>query len=288
MAAHDDWSVNEVRLAVQDYMRMLSLELSNQPYNKTAHRRALLEHLPRRSHGSIELKHQNISAILHEIGLFWIPGYKPRGNYQRLLADEVIEWIKRNPEFDHYALSAAEAPAVVPDHWDFTHFEEPKPEPRRKQEQVHESQSRYGSMMKAAGVQRDYIARESRNIALGTAGEELVLKYEQERLSRAGYDRLADKVEHVSRTQGDGLGFDILSFEPSGKERFIEVKTTAFAKETPFFATAREVTFARENFDQYNLYRVFTFKKSPKCFVLKGSIDQHCELDSYSFRCILK
>jgi hypothetical protein len=65
---------------------------------------------------------------------------------------------------------------------------------------------------------------------------ELVLKLEQYRLA-AGLDSLAAKVEHVSRTRGDGLGFDVLSFDEQGKERYIEVKTTAFAKETPFFVS---------------------------------------------------
>jgi len=38
-----------------------------------------------------------------------------------------------------------------------------------------------------------------------------------------GQPILADKVDHVSQSNGDGLGFDVLSYEADGKERFIEV-----------------------------------------------------------------
>ncbi|MGE0082705.1 MAG: hypothetical protein AB7U81_15610, partial [Thiohalomonadaceae bacterium] len=62
MAKH--WSDSEVEAAVEDYFRMLRLELSGQDYNKTEHRHALMEQLDHRSDGSVELKHQNISAVL--------------------------------------------------------------------------------------------------------------------------------------------------------------------------------------------------------------------------------
>jgi hypothetical protein len=135
------------------------------------------------------------------------------------------------------------------------------------------------------GRRHDYAAREARNSSLGKAGEELVVKFEQHRLSKLGRDNLAAKIEHVSKTQGDGLGFDVLSFDADGRERFIEVKTTAFAKETPFFASSSELQFARSNAGQFVLYRLFEFKKQPKCFTLSGQIDEHCTLDPVNYRC---
>jgi len=77
------WSDSEVEAAVADYFRMLRLELTGQKYNKTNHRRALIEQLDNRSEGSVELKHQNISAVLIEMGIPYLDGYKPRFNYQR-------------------------------------------------------------------------------------------------------------------------------------------------------------------------------------------------------------
>lgn len=134
-------------------------------------------------------------------------------------------------------------------------------------------------------MRRDYAAREAQNSSLGLAGEELVFRFERHRLSKAGQDRLAAKVEHVSRTQGDGLGFDILSFDEHGSEQFIEVKTTTFAKETPFFASSSEVRFAQQNSERFALFRLFEFRKSPKCFTLPGAIQDHCALDPMTFRC---
>jgi hypothetical protein len=44
----------------------------------------------------------------------------------------------------------------------------------------------------------------------------------------------------MAAEDGDGAGYDILSFDPSGKERLIEVKTTNGAAKTPFFLTRNE------------------------------------------------
>jgi len=83
------------------------------------------------------------------------------------------------------------------------------------------------------------------------------------------------------------LGFDILSFDADGRERFIEVKTTAYDAETPFFVSPNEVDFSTENAQQYNLYRLFAFRKSPKMFNLQGPIAASCLLDPVSFRATL-
>jgi hypothetical protein len=99
-----------------------------------------------------------------------------------------------------------------------------------------------------------------------------------------GANHLAEKVQHVSQTRGDGLGFDILSFESSGKERFIEVKTTSFGQKTPFFVSANEVRFARQNADQFRLYRLFDFRAAPRLFELDGEIEKHCALDASTYR----
>jgi hypothetical protein len=285
MAAGEDWSPHEVRATVLDYMAMLKFELSGQKYNKTTHRRALLSRLASRSDGAVELKHQNISAVLRDMGQFWIPGYKPRSNYQNILAIEVEAWVTANPEIDHHALAAAEAPAATPEHFDFAAFEVSSPSFRGGSEAgVREMQGSYGEQTRVA-VRRDYAAREARNSSLGQAGEELVVKFEQYRLSKDGRGHLAAKVEHVSKDRGDGLGFDVLSFDSEGNERFIEVKTTAFSKETPFYASASEIRFAQKNAERFSLYRLFEFRKIPKCYTLPGMIENHCALDPISYRC---
>lgn len=281
MAKGESWSDQEVAVTVADYMRMLMLELSGQRYNKTVHRNALLQLLDGRSDSAVELKHQNISAVLRDLGCCWIPGYKPRGNYQYTLAEFVANWMTSHPDFDVISLAAAEQPAVVPSAVDFSEIFVDAP---RVTFSVQEPNRPYVASVRVA-AKRDYVEREARNAALGKAGELLALEFEEFRLRSAGKKHLAERIEHVSVTKGDGLGYDILSFDSTGKERFVEVKTTAFAKETPFFASNNEVVFAREMSEQFHLYRLFDFRKVPKLFSLQGDIERYCRLDPVSYRC---
>ena len=85
-----DWSREEVEAAVSDHMAVLQEELAGKPYNKTEHRRKLSKLLHARSDGAIERKHQNISALLLQLGLPCIERYKPLANYQQLLF-EIVE-----------------------------------------------------------------------------------------------------------------------------------------------------------------------------------------------------
>jgi hypothetical protein len=289
MSTGEDWSREEVIATVNDYMAMLRLEYTGQPYNKSRHNQALVRRLHGRSKGSVEFKHQNISAALDELGYFWIPGYKPRSNRQQLLQEEVEHWIRANPDFDQLASQAAEAMAVVPEHVDLhTLWVDPPEPPPAGTARAAESAIPYDIRQPHRLIRRDYAALEARNRSLGLTGELLALRYEQFRLSRLGHDRLADRVTHISVTEGDGAGFDILSFDPDGRERFIEVKTTRFAKETPFFASRNEVEFAKCNASQFHLYRVFDFKRSPRLFGLAGSLQDRCHLDPISYRCSLR
>lgn len=88
-----DWSEDEIRATVEDYFAMLANEMRGEGYNKSDHRSALMDKLTNRSKGAVELKHQNISAILHEEGLRFVMGYKPRGNYQKVLRNHVLQYV---------------------------------------------------------------------------------------------------------------------------------------------------------------------------------------------------
>ena len=135
----------------------------------------------------------------------------------------------------------------------------------------------------ARQIKRNYLEIEARNSALGLAGEQLVVRYEQERLSRAGQDRLADKIIHISAIESESRGFDVLSYETDGCERLIEVKTTRFGALTPFFASRNEVEVSDRRNEKYQLYRVFKFSEQPKLFLLPGSLKRTCQLDPVSF-----
>jgi hypothetical protein len=134
-----------------------------------------------------------------------------------------------------------------------------------------------------AAIRRDYLEREARNRSLGTAGELFVAEFESRRLRELGHKELAVRVEHVSQTQGDGRGFDVLSFESSGRERYIEVKTTAFGATTPFYLSRNELAFSESRGEQFVLARVHEFREAPKFFELKGSMRQKLRLDPVSY-----
>ncbi len=85
-------------------------------------------------------------------------------------------------------------------------------------------------------------------------------------------------------TRGDGLGYDVLSYEVDGTEKHVEVKTTTFSQTTPFFVSSNEAAFARANRSSFALYRVFDFRASPRMFELRGEIEQHCHLDPITYR----
>lgn len=122
----------------------------------------------------------------------------------------------------------------------------------------------------------NYSERDARNRRLGYRGELLVMHYEKRNLLAADRPDLADAVEHVSRTLGDGLGYDIISFTPEGEEKHIEVKTTVGSSDTPFLLTANEVEYCKLNPGNYYLYRLYSFDEasdSAKFYVHKGDLE---------------
>lgn len=207
MPGSRDWSDVEIDLIVADYFGMLGKELSGERYNKSAHRQALRKLLNGRSDGSIERKHQNISAILREAKFPWIDGYKPLSNYQARLAEAVLERLDDDGEQNLIALRMVEASPQPRDNiGDLLDRMTPAPSLLDSVREALDHQQR-------ARVARriDYLAREARNSQLGRAGEEFVVAFERARLRALGRDSLASRVEHVSVTQGDGIGFDVLS-----------------------------------------------------------------------------
>lgn len=280
----EDWTLEEVAATVTDYFEMLARELRGESYNKKERNRNLQQVLSGRSAGAIEFKHANISAVLHELGYPCIDGYKPRANYQALLGEFVAARLASDAHLAAAAELAVAAPAL----------EAPTLRPLgevmvmppvRENVGAHSYERRVGPPLPQLGV--NYLERESRNASLGSAGEMFVLQIEHQRLWEAGHRQLAERIEHVSRTQGDGLGYDVVSFETNGSERLIEVKTTSFGSMTPFFASKREVVVSEDRAVQYNLYRVFRFRELPKVFVLAGSLRASCLLDPIQYRASL-
>lgn len=262
------WSAEEAEATVADYFVMLKEELRGIPFNKAAHRKELLRRLNKRSPGSVERKHGNISAILLELGHPWIDGYKPFGNYQDLLREVVQHELERDQELEELVEARVDSTVDAdPKIMDILSTVVAAPEIRTPQTGLRKSN------VKVPGGSIDYLAREARNQDLGLAGERFVLEYERKRLIASGLERFADKIEHVAITVGNGEGFDIRSFESNGSDRLIEVKTTGFSIETPFYVTPKELRVSQEMKTRYFLYRLFKFRTDPRQYQVSGAID---------------
>jgi len=278
----DDWSPEEVAATVADYFVMLEHQFLKQSFNKREHNRYLQTILRGRSAGAVEFKHANISAILIEIGFPYVEGYKPRGNYQELLKDEVEVYLGLHPDIVAMAQVIVDAPAL-----DFPELITTDdifvPAPARKR-----TRATYEKRQPISPILRNvnYLEREARNASLGLAGERFVLDVEHRRLWELGLRSLAERIEHVATTQGDGLGYDIISYDENGRERLIEVKTTAFGSMTRFFASAKEVSVS-DTREEFHLYRVFKFRETPRIFSLPGPLRESCTLDPVQFRATL-
>lgn len=244
------WSDEDLDAIVADYFAMLSRELTGQAYVKRRHSATLMTQIGR-THRSVEFKHQNISAVLEEMGLPWIQGYKPKKNYQTAIFAAIDRYLSVRGDAQYVqpppkVLIAAEEGAIFVDAFPVSR-------------EIERPESLQRLVRKFDPVERDF-----RNRTLGRAGEEFVLNIEKRVLIKADRADLARKVRWVSVEDGDGAGFDILSYDPAGRERLIEVKTTNGAAKTPFFITRTENEVAHERPADWQLYRVHLFSQSPR------------------------
>jgi hypothetical protein len=133
----------------------------------------------------------------------------------------------------------------------------------------------------------DYAANDAYNRALGLAGARLVLAYEHASLRQHQRPDLVDKIRHVSQVEGDGAGYDILSYTPEGAVKYIKVKTTTGGYDSAFYMTSHEVAFAAQHSSHYYLYRVYEFDQASntgKLYVSVGHIEPAFRLTAVQYR----
>jgi hypothetical protein len=265
------WQDDELDAIVADYFTMLSADLSGEPYVKSQHSAALMAQIGR-THRSVEFKHQNISAVLDELGMPWIPGYKPKRNYQNAIFGAIDRYLTNHPAILEPVpvfpppLAPSAAAIFVPSPV-LTPADEAMPEPLRR------------LVRKFDPVERDH-----RNRSLGKAGEEFVVEIERRRLAGANRMDLARKVRWIAAEDGDGAGYDVLSFDPAGQERLLEIKTTNGSARTPFFLTRNERQLATERPADWCIYRVHLFAKEPRIFTIAPPLENAVNLRPDTWR----
>ena len=255
---------------------MLAKEIVGNRPNKAAHNRDL-QAMIGRSRGSIEFKHRNISAVLKGLGEHWLDGYLPAFNFQDSLVDAVARWLARNPSWLARQPKAAEWRSERGLGEGDVLWIGPPPTRSNAPPPLELDQ-----MLRLA-AKFDVAGRDAHNRALGRAGEERVLRHEKALLSSVGRRDLAEGVRWVAEEDGDGAGYDIASFEPDGRPRLIEVKTTNGWERTPFHITRNELAVAETNRSEWCLVRLWSFSQDPKAFEVRPPLDAHVSLTATSF-----
>ena len=272
-----DWTDEENDAIVADYFAMLADDVAGKPYVKAAHNR-MLQASTGRTKGSIEFKYQNISAVLKGLGETWIDGYKPAFNFQASLIDAVGRWLHRNPDwFATIVRRGIDSPASVIREEELIWI---GPSPMQRNTPPPDEIQK----MREVAKRIDAAERDNRNRALGRAGEERVIAHERASLRAAGRADLAERIRWVSEVDGDGAGYDILSFDADGRDRLIEVKTTNGWDLTPFYITSNELNFAKVHRDDWRLLRLWNFAREPKAFELRHPLEPYMSLMAIGYR----
>ena len=264
------WQSDELDAIVEDYFVMLMAELSGRPYVKLRHSATLMARIGR-THRSVEFKHQNISAVMDELGMPWISGYKPKRNYQNAIFDAIDRYLTKH----HDALEFVSTSAIT------------TPLPSAVFVEAPIAAAVEGLI--PTGLRRlitkfDPVERDHRNRTLGKAGEEFVLEVERKQLAEIDRSDLAKKIRWVAAEDGDGAGYDVLSFDRSGREKLIEVKTTNGSARTPFFLTRNECSLAIERPMDWQIYRVHLFASAPRIFTIAPPLERAVRLRPDTWR----
>jgi hypothetical protein len=134
--------------------------------------------------------------------------------------------------------------------------------------------------------------RQSKNAKrIGDRGEQIVLKFEKDFLKQHSKVRLSNKVKHISK-KDDRAGYDILSFDINGDEKFIEVKST----QNPIGKGQIQITANEYNISQelsnYYIYVVYDAGGlNPKIWKIKANDlfkNKHVKLITVLYRIELK
>jgi len=130
--------------------------------------------------------------------------------------------------------------------------------------------------IKLEGVFINYLKNAEENKRIGDLGEILVIESESEKLRKLNIHKTPI---HKSKVEGDGLGYDILSYDENGEEIYIEVKCTKQNINTPFFLTANELRKSLEEKERFNLYRLYNYSEeshSAKYYIKNGDLTDLC------------
>jgi hypothetical protein len=229
------------------------------------------------------MKLSNVAFVFAELGLPVVSGYQPLRNTQRIVFDIVRSFQREIAALERYAVIGLESyssDSLFADlsgrDWTSAFVQIPRDQFTNRTE-PHPDIPTFS----------DFLEMERRKRQIGTDGEMIALMAERQRLMKAHRPDLAEAVEHVAVTQGDGLGFDIASFNDDGTSRIIEVKTTTLGVFAPFIISANELRVSRDRPNEFYVYRVYDLRTNPKIYTAKGAVEDSFRLQPLSYKAYL-
>jgi len=123
------------------------------------------------------------------------------------------------------------------------------------------------------GTKIDYDRIQKQKDKIGALGEEIVFNYLKEIAEKNNFKQ----PKHISKTEGDGFGYDILFFNEK-EEIYIEVKATTKKYSDGFEMTQNEIITSQNKQFQYKIYRIYELNletRECKLKIYDGPIDDN-------------
>lgn len=275
------WSQEQRRAVVRDYFAALKIALRGTARPRAPAANGRSSGLADFRDDEIHAAYSQITGILIEHGLLFLNDSRPLVHYPVALAEEVRRFVRNHPDLLRLMGEHVDSPIQTA--------------PTTGNRPLHALMSSPPTVEDMPGLCRparglppmtgiDYLDREQHNPSLRLSGELFALAFERKRLHEAGLESHARLVEHVTAERGEGIGYDLHSYEEDGSDRYIKVKATRFRRETPFSVSAREIDVSSVVADRYHLYRVFDLVDRPRLYIVAGALQDHYELSPSTFR----
>ncbi|NCT55020.1 DUF3883 domain-containing protein, partial [Candidatus Falkowbacteria bacterium] len=115
---------------------------------------------------------------------------------------------------------------------------------------------------------KSFLDKQKKNDEIGKKGEKFVLDEERKRLKKLNINSHGKEPKNMSNTNA---GYDILSYNKDGSDRYIEVKSSTSKKLTSFFITEHELEIAKNYRENYYIYIVTDVSgKKPKIRIINN------------------
>jgi hypothetical protein len=285
----DNWNFEETEFLCDYYIKELKDILSNNVVKTLAKAKSELMPILNKSSKSIRYKLQHISSILVNSDLPYIEEFKPipRAEIDLIDFNETYNLKKILTEKFNDKSFISFLDSIANNQNFISEFDKQVEIEKQPQQDIFEEDNLPQQKSIKIRPKINYVEREIRNSKLGEEGEKWVLEFEEQKLKNLGLTDLANEIVWASKNVGDGLGYDIISFNSQREKIYIEVKTTCLGKFSAFYLTKKELEVSVE-INNYKIYRVFDFDKETKIYIVEDNLINQLDLTPTTYRATMK